>query len=458
MDNTRHDEPRLSNVDIDLSNLLTTNPHLTQVNNASIVALRPFDQEELKRLSRQKNYTNLPNIKSAGRNKSGKAVINKAMRFYEPIRDAEMLSQLERLRTKLVILKPQDIHQSFANSAQSAKPMKSAQNEKSEHHASNHHHNNANSENMFFYPRKFDSIIQQHEFAESNNYQNKIDELLHNSESASNFEKTHRDEMKSSTINNAVLDIQLEDLGITEEHSPRIEKIFDNHKSNEQHSSKFFTPSFERRHTLHETVRHHTVPNNSSRIHCEPLHRAATTINQSQTNVIVSNHETIKIERKSIVPLMPTFGMKQAKVRNLVRRSTKTRLGNIYKTPEHPNGLPATHQTTIINDEQYRSNICVSETTTKESKTAFNTGLKRPKTTANLNKSLSIVNPEQSRKLHPSVKYLKSKIFEPPFVDNIINDIPSTIKIMSKKGKVTNVEKLIAFKLSDYYTNYRVVF
>lgn len=44
-----------------------------------------------------------------------------------------------------------------------------------------------------------------------------------------------------------------------------------------------------------------------------------------------------------------------------------------------------------------------------------------------------------------------------PPVQNIISDIPSTINRMSLIGNVTNVEKLIANRLSEYYTTNRII-
>ena len=74
-------------------------------------------------------------------------------------------------------------------------------------------------------------------------------------------------------------------------------------------------------------------------------------------------------------------------------------------------------------------------------------------------KNMMPIRPETAlpnKKLHPALKYKKEK--ESHLIENIINDVPSSIKIMSRKGKATNVEKLIAIKLSEYYSNNRLVY
>lgn len=44
-----------------------------------------------------------------------------------------------------------------------------------------------------------------------------------------------------------------------------------------------------------------------------------------------------------------------------------------------------------------------------------------------------------------------------PIIQNIISDIPSTLNRMSRIGNVTNVEKLIANRLSEFYTTKRII-
>ena len=44
-----------------------------------------------------------------------------------------------------------------------------------------------------------------------------------------------------------------------------------------------------------------------------------------------------------------------------------------------------------------------------------------------------------------------------PLVQNIISDIPSTLNRMSMIGNVTNIEKLIANRLKEFYTTNRII-
>ncbi len=60
------------------------------------------------------------------------------------------------------------------------------------------------------------------------------------------------------------------------------------------------------------------------------------------------------------------------------------------------------------------------------------------------------------KKGFPYERLMRKEAPIPP-VQNIISDIPSTIDRMSLIGNVTNVEKLIANRLSEFYTTNRVI-
>ena len=58
-----------------------------------------------------------------------------------------------------------------------------------------------------------------------------------------------------------------------------------------------------------------------------------------------------------------------------------------------------------------------------------------------------------ARKEHPFVRFRRIKETPVQIIQNIISDIPSTLSTMSQFGRVTNVEKILANKLADFYTN-----
>ena len=53
----------------------------------------------------------------------------------------------------------------------------------------------------------------------------------------------------------------------------------------------------------------------------------------------------------------------------------------------------------------------------------------------------------------PIVRYRRIKEKPVEIIQNIISDIPSTLTTMSQIGRITNIEKIIASKLADFYTN-----
>ena len=81
----------------------------------SVVDLKPFDQAELARISRQHQRNQspignqLPVIKrnSRSNNQNRKFLINKSIRLYQPIHEAAMMSKIGQLRHKLASAKPE---------------------------------------------------------------------------------------------------------------------------------------------------------------------------------------------------------------------------------------------------------------------------------------------------------------------------------------------------------------
>ena len=204
---------------------------------------------------------------------------------------------------------------------------------------------------------------------------------------------------------------------------------------------------------------------------------------------------------KHFVPVFhePSFKMSQTKVQYLVRQSTRNRFSNIYKFEESFNNNNTynnnednnQHVETTNNKREQKSNISkaavnsldnfypnhapsvlnknldISPNNNNNQKSLNKLSLRAAtnlssKSLPNKTSTRSLANRAetaiQKRKLHPSIRYQLKKDDEPQCIENIINDVPSSIKIMSRKGKATNIEKLIAVKLTEYYTNNRLVY
>jgi hypothetical protein len=430
----------------------------------SIVDLKPFDQNELERLARQHKRILSPvnntlplitrNLSSANIQNNKRFLINKNIRFYQPIRDAEMLTQLDRLRHKLASAKPE---------------------------------------------------IQ------------KISRLSVLSSMRNSIVSTNQVDIDQS---NTLADIETVDLECKEDQIETPENIDTLNNGSPRQSFNIDAPkqgvscSFEASNSDSQIQEAHTI--NSSRLKIDKnVEQAVISIDikedvqiKEATNFSKSNSFACRSRTMPTTPKItqvchePCFKMSQMKVQHLVRQSTRNRLSNIYRADEsnsNNNNLVINHKQyssdTAVNSLENMSSTNVTSDTLNQNqnnsesrgsspynyynmKTFSNTNNNRMRTATTLSfKSIpsnrysnSICPPTSmshkqvrfdsavSKKLHPSVKYQQGKDDEPQCVENIINDVPSSIKIMSKKGKATNIEKLIAVKLSEYYTNHRLVY
>lgn len=384
------------NIRNEYSNLMITNS--IPMNTASIIALRPFDQDELNRLRRSPKHKDNSQLFSIKNNKIKlqKSLINKPIRFYEPIKDAEMLIQLERLRTKLTITRPIESHN------QSLVEEQDVLNE-----------SKIEESNVFHKPKPTPRK-----------------ELDQDEEDNNNMDHSINREISKS----AALELNMDEIYPQDDESTNLIYHFNSKKSVTSIGIQMRQKKEEER---------LTAPYNSTRVFSE-------TFSSLKRNSLLT--ERHKKEQESSITVVPSnMFLAQSKVQRLVRRATKNRLDNIYVTDD-PNFVQSQQKNTSIIIETNREERCQSESLNQDRPYSKSY---RPKT-ANESKEFKLAQLNMSRKLHPTIKHHIKKIDEVEPVQNIINDIPSTIQIMSKKGKATNIEKIIAFKLSDYYTNYRL--
>jgi hypothetical protein len=423
----------------------------------SVVDLKPFDHAELARISRQHQRNQspmgkqLPVIKRKVKfgNENRKFLINKSIRLYEPINEAAMMSKIGQLRHKLASAKPEIQKVSRLSLAKSVNDQDQANYEKFIEPFKENSRSNTNRENK---PKCFDDTLEDEQIKNTN------------FETLNNPIQTSTDQMDTITGEN------------------RNQAPYNTSRGNTQ------VPNFEE--TFHDF--------NS----LKPPPTAASGM---------SKQERILTARKTprhFVPIFhePNFQLSQAKVQHLVRQSTRNRFSNIYKTddneeePENTNNSKSilskaafnsleniNHFTNSAPTNNNNNNINkvsrpeTGDTTTTTTTISINKSLNKYnlRTATNLSvKSLpnkySISAPPQytnsehitktirpetashNKKLHPALKHKKEK--ESQCIENIINDVPSSIKIMSKKGKATNIEKLIALKLSEYYSNKRLIY
>ena len=288
----------------------------------SIVDLKPFDQNELERLARQHKRILSPinntlplitrNLSSANFQNNKRFLINKNIRFYQPIRDAEMLTQLDRLRHKLASAKP-EIQKISRLSVRSSRR---------------------------------NSIVSTNQVdIDQSNTLTDIDAV----------DLECKDEQNKSPINIDTLN----------NGSPR--QSFNIPK---QSVSCSFEASNLDNNFLISTTHIQEAPINSSRLKIdENVEQAVISIdikddiqlkeatNFSKSNSFACRSRTIPATLKlTQVCHEPCFKMSQMKVQHLVRQSTRNRLSNIYRADESNSN----NNNFLINHKQYCSDTAVN--------------------------------------------------------------------------------------------------
>ncbi|CAF0976690.1 unnamed protein product [Brachionus calyciflorus] len=153
----------------------------------------------------------------------------------------------------------------------------------------------------------------------------------------------------------------------------------------------------------------------------------------------------------------------------VLRKSRKFRLNNIYKPVEHVHLVenktkfdePKQNTDNLINALNLSSSSVFDESLDRNEFKKIDQKIKNVsreqtwycqdpncefKNLYGNNSSLHIKNE------YPNERYQRMKNNEVKIVQNIISDIPNTLTTMSNYGNVTNIEKLLANKLSEFYT------
>ena len=423
----------------------------------SVVDLKPFDQAELARISRQHQRNQspignqLPVIKrnSRSNNQNRKFLINKSIRLYQPIHEAAMMSKIGQLRHKLASAKPEI--QKVSRLSLASRTVNDPEQTNYEKFIEPYKETIETYKNNDNKPKCFDDTLEEEQIKNKN------------FETLNNPIQTSTDQMDTIGAENRNQAPYNTSRGVNNQ-----------------------VPNFEE--TFHDFNSIKPPPSAVS--------------GMSRQDRILTARKT----PRHFVPIFhePNFQLSQTKVQHLIRQSTRNRFSNIYKTddnedePEHMNNnnpksilskaavnslenmnhftYNAPNNNNNNNNKVSRSEAGDTSTTVTINKsmhkynirTATNLSLKSlpnkysesaPPKSASSDRKNKPIRPEtavHNKKLHPALKHKKEK--EAQCIENIINDVPSSIKIMSKKGKATNIEKLIAVKLSEYYSNNRLIY
>lgn len=164
------------------------------------------------------------------------------------------------------------------------------------------------------------------------------------------------------------------------------------------------------------------------------------------------------------------------RINHVVRKSSKNRLENIYKADNTKNVAKKSNENIALASS---SNHAISVHNSNNIKAEATTLLHTHTNNLLFQKSMHFVDNHDSlllcddptceykvfskainlqnvqnknKKELPNERYQRIKKAEVQTIENIIGDIPSTLHTMKTIGRVTNVEKLITNALSDFYT------
>lgn len=374
--------------------------------NATIVALNPFKKDIIEDMhpefstssrSSSGSYTNLAKLLN-----QRKYLINKNIRFYEPIKDAEIIAQMHWLRTKLQSSK---ISKSYNNGIlcdPSNKALAISPNMKKDE----------SKETIF--------RIESHSAKETRK--------------ESNCKVSNEKKNEIFTRNNTFFTDENEEFpGVKKFSDYRRKKISDN------------------------------------KVQCH--------------NFQIKPKKNIEppLKVKSSLPDISPRGnriLSHNSFNYVLRKSRKNRLNNIYKPIEHLHAVENSFRNKRLSEEnnvkgnlENSNNVNLSSSVELEQSLDKNEFKKIFVNKSNIfeeSYSHNHVNCQDPncefknyftnnssfnlKKEYPNERHQRIKNNEVKIIQNIISDIPNTLTTMSNFGKVTNFEKILANKLSEFYT------
>ncbi|RMZ97072.1 hypothetical protein BpHYR1_024220 [Brachionus plicatilis] len=190
----------------------------------------------------------------------------------------------------------------------------------------------------------------------------------------------------------------------------------------------------------------------------------------------------LPLQIKSSLPDISTNGnrvLSQSNFNYALRKSRKYRLNNIYKPIEHYNLVEnSLRNKRSLEETNAKGNVESVNNINASSSVEFEPSLDKNEFKNNSgNKNNNLIDESYSnnqsycqdpnceyknffanhsllhvKKEYPNERYQRIKNNEVKIIQNIISDIPNTLTTMSNFGKVTNFEKVLANKLSEFYT------
>lgn len=446
----------------DKHNLLTINY------NTTIVDLNPFKKENFHPEEFHPDSSNHSRTSSGNENTpkilpQRKYLINKNLRFYEPIKDAEIIAQMHLLRSKLHTDKI--IEYAAIGKAKS------------------HRETNINKRQPTPPPQQPPHSAVSTTNQSNNNKQNLVAEPTNTtiSSTVASSTSTANASIKSKDTDERISEIKV----IAKTISPQSHKSYVNGLFLEKSDSERVLREIEEDLADLEEVKDFDEETDFPGLKKFAQNYRRKKLNVSQNHSQTSLHqnkskESLKLQTTSHSNLPDiNTALLHTNFNYVLRKSRKFRLNNIYKPTEHAhtecsksklfeevNKKPNTANSNLITALNLSTSTFIPESQDKQKgrKSGSFNGKKLVKDVRRDSvycqdpnceyKYLvsSNVSSVQSKKEFPNERYQRMKNDEFRVIQNIISDIPNTLTTMSNIGKVTNVERLLANKLTDFYT------
>jgi hypothetical protein len=175
---------------------------------------------------------------------------------------------------------------------------------------------------------------------------------------------------------------------------------------------------------------------------------------QLQRALIAPSSTSKQSESGGVFSRLSSHLMNDKTIKLMLRKSSKSRMNNIYNSNTRAISIMNLSNMSINNDDDQTTSLVNLINPYQSSHLILNNNTKN-NTQNNKNEGVKVINNSNFKKRNQkSCKKVikKDELIASTQILNIINDIPSTLNEMSNVGKVTNVERLIAERLTGYYS------
>lgn len=334
-----------------------------------------------------------------------KFLINRNMRFYEPVKDAEMLVELHLLRSKLHL-------------------------------------------NLNYVP----NVLNHSSLTSKQSIVKKRDDFNY---------------AKAIDLRRSILPGPEKQANPDEDRTVKRERTYEDISSNYTSSREFASDKQPQQPTRNDLISVKTAPVVKS------------TRQANDLNLVLTNDDE---KQSSNLPKI-TDQTRHKHVFNVIKKSSKSRMSNIYKSADRrENELASTIDAIVksqsnetiddvassrmfsarklkLSTRQQQQQHSSADDSCDDSKCEFNHNKRHLANVHNIyHFGKTPTNPNSAAAKSSKLKNKKSKTTSDLLnVSNIISDIPSTLITMSGIGQVTNVERLIADKLTNFYSKNRLI-